>query len=222
MGTPEYMSPEQLAGEPVDARSDLYSLALVAFTMLTGDLPFPAETTQTAMVMRLTEEPRSLAQMKPGVVWPPEVQAVMSKALDRNSSRRYANTRDFARALHAAIETMPAPASAVSSTRTIDGTPAPSSHGRQANLARADARGRRRHRRAGDHRRVAGACPRRGCNVAGARTRDHGVQRRTPRLLPWSVLSRRRKTLRPIRCRTSISRGWHARPSISIRPTRKR
>jgi len=124
MGTPEYMSPEQLAGEAVDARSDLYSLALVAFTMLTGDLPFPAETTQTAMVMRLTEEPRSLAQMKPGIVWPSDVQAVMSKALDRSSNRRYANTREFARALHAAIETMPAPASATSSTRTIDDTPA--------------------------------------------------------------------------------------------------
>jgi serine/threonine protein kinase len=125
MGTPEYMSPEQLAGDAVDARSDLYSLALVAFSMLTGELPFPAETTQTAMVMRLTEEPRSLAQMKPGIAWPSDVQAVMSKALDRNSSRRYADTREFARALHAAIETMPAPASATSSARTIDGTPAP-------------------------------------------------------------------------------------------------
>src|SRR5205085_6133855 len=77
VGTPEYMSPEQLAGEEVDGRSDLYSLALVAFNMLAGDLPFPAETTQTAMIMRLTEKPRSLAQMYPHVAWPDEVQAVM-------------------------------------------------------------------------------------------------------------------------------------------------
>jgi serine/threonine-protein kinase len=110
IGTPEYMSPEQLAGEEVDGRSDLYSLALVAFNMLTGDLPFPAETTQTAMIMRLTEKPRSLAQMKPEVAWPSQVQAVMSKALEREASQRYASTREFGRALHMAIEKMPASA----------------------------------------------------------------------------------------------------------------
>ena len=101
------MSPEQLAGEEVDGRSDLYSLALVTFNMLTGDLPFPAETTQTAMIMRLTEKPRSLAQMKPNVDWPAQVQAVMSKALEREASQRYASTREFGRALHQAIEKMP-------------------------------------------------------------------------------------------------------------------
>jgi serine/threonine-protein kinase len=107
IGTPEYMSPEQLAGEEVDGRSDLYSLALVTFNMLTGDLPFPAETTQTAMIMRLTEKPRSLAQMKPNVDWPTQVQAVMSKALEREAGLRYASTREFGRALHMAIEKMP-------------------------------------------------------------------------------------------------------------------
>ncbi|MFL5605758.1 MAG: protein kinase domain-containing protein [Gemmatimonadaceae bacterium] len=107
IGTPEYMSPEQLAGEEVDGRSDLYSLALVTFNMLTGDLPFPAETTQTAMIMRLTEKPRSLADMKPDVAWPSQVQAVMSKALEREASLRYATTREFGRALHLAIEKMP-------------------------------------------------------------------------------------------------------------------
>ena len=108
VGTPEYMSPEQLAGEEVDGRSDLYSLALVAFNMLTGDLPFPAESTQTSMVMRLTEKPKSLAEMKPDVAWPEELQAVMSKALERYARARYATAREFGRALHAAIEKMPA------------------------------------------------------------------------------------------------------------------
>jgi hypothetical protein len=116
VGTPEYMSPEQLSGEEVDGCSDQYSLALVAFNLLTGELPFPGESTQTAMIMRLTEAPRSLAQMKPDVVWPADVQAVMSKALEREPSRRYATTRDFGRALHAALSSMPTGASFAGST----------------------------------------------------------------------------------------------------------
>jgi Protein kinase domain len=120
VGTPEYMSPEQLAGEEVDGRSDLYSLALVAFHMLTGELPFPAATTQTAMIMRLTEKPRSLAEMKPDTAWPDEVQTVMSKALERDANLRYATTREFGRALYAAVEKMPVRPSNVASTRAID------------------------------------------------------------------------------------------------------
>jgi serine/threonine-protein kinase len=120
VGTPEYMSPEQLAGEEVDARTDLYSLALVAFNMLTGELPFPAVSTQTSMIMRLTEKPKSLAEMKADVAWTDEVQAVMTKALEREASHRYATTRDFGRALHSAIEKMPVRASSATSTRVID------------------------------------------------------------------------------------------------------
>ena len=102
VGTPEYMSPEQLSGDEVDARSDLYSLALVAFNLLTGELPFPAESTQTAMIMRLTESPRRLAEMKPDVAWPAELEAVMARALARQPRDRYETTREFGRALHAA------------------------------------------------------------------------------------------------------------------------
>ena len=120
VGTPEYMSPEQLSGEEVDARSDLYSLALVAFHMLTGELPFPSASTQTSMIMRLTEKPWSLAEMNPDVAWSHEVQAVMSRALERHAGDRYATTREFGRALHAAIEKMPARPSSAKSTLVID------------------------------------------------------------------------------------------------------
>jgi Tfp pilus assembly protein PilF len=120
VGTPEYMSPEQLAGEEVDGRSDLYSLALVAFHLLTGALPFPAATTKTSMIMRLTEKPKSLAEMKPDVAWPHEVQAVMSRALEREAGDRYQTTREFGRALHAAIAQMPVRPSSARSTLVID------------------------------------------------------------------------------------------------------
>ena len=107
VGTPEYMSPEQLAGDKLDGRSDVYSLALVAFNMFTGKLPFPSETAQESMIMRLTDEPKTLADMKPDIVWAPEVQAVMQRALQRRSNDRYQKAVDFGNALFMAVERMP-------------------------------------------------------------------------------------------------------------------
>jgi serine/threonine-protein kinase len=107
VGTPEYMSPEQLSGDPLDARSDIYALALVAFNMFTGKLPFPGETMQESMIMRLTDEPRQLGQMKPDVAWPADLQAVMDKALARSADARYKNASEFAHDLVQAIDRMP-------------------------------------------------------------------------------------------------------------------
>ena len=107
IGTPEYMSPEQLAGDPLDGRSDIYSLALVAFTMLTGRLPFPSETVQESMIMRLTERPRSLAEMKPDVSWPSPLQAAIDKGLARDARERYATAAEFGRDVSTAVERMP-------------------------------------------------------------------------------------------------------------------
>ena len=106
IGTPEYMSPEQLAGEPVDGRSDQYSLAMVAFNLLTGELPFPTASTGAMTVMRLTERPRKLSDVRPEIVWPNELEAVLARALDRNPESRYPTTRDFAHAYHAAAAMM--------------------------------------------------------------------------------------------------------------------
>jgi len=108
VGTPEYMSPEQLSGDPLDARSDIYALALVTFNMLTGKLPFPGETMQETMIMRLTDEPKSLAAMKPDVAWPGDLQAVMDKALARPADQRYRNASEYAHDLVQAIDRMPA------------------------------------------------------------------------------------------------------------------
>ncbi|HYC50622.1 MAG TPA: serine/threonine-protein kinase, partial [Gemmatimonadaceae bacterium] len=91
VGTPEYMSPEQLAGDKLDGRSDIYSLALVSFAMMTGKLPFPGETVQESMIARLTDEPKKLSEMKADISWPPAVQLVMDKALQRDADLRYAS-----------------------------------------------------------------------------------------------------------------------------------
>ena len=107
VGTPEYMSPEQLAGDKLDGRSDTYSLALVAFAMMTGKLPFPAETAQESMIKRLTDAPKQLTEMKSDIPWPAAVQAVMDKALERDAVNRYQSASDFGRALHQAVQAMP-------------------------------------------------------------------------------------------------------------------
>jgi len=125
VGTPEYMSPEQLAGDPLDARSDIYSLALVAFTMLTGRLPFPSETAQESMIMRLTDRPRSLAEMKPDVKWPAELQAVMDRALSRDAAGRYANAAEFGHDFVKAVERMPRTVAPEAGTSIIDAPSVP-------------------------------------------------------------------------------------------------
>lgn len=97
IGTPEYMSPEQIAGEALDARTDLYSLGLVLFNMLTGVLPHPALTSKQSLVQRLTARPLTLADVKPNVPWPPRVQKALDRALAPEPDDRYSNVLDFAR-----------------------------------------------------------------------------------------------------------------------------
>jgi hypothetical protein len=116
VGTPEYMSPEQLAGDKLDGRSDIYSLGLVAFNCLTGLLPFPSNSAQEAMIMRLTDQPKTLAEMKPDIQWPAELQAVMDKVLARDVNARYQKSADFGRDIAKAVENMPAAVAAAAGT----------------------------------------------------------------------------------------------------------
>ena len=107
IGTPEYMAPEQLAGDRLDTRTDIYALGLVAFNMLTGQLPFPAVSSREAMIARLTDRPRTLAEIKNDVPWPAEVQTVMDRALATHPEERYAQAEEFAHDLVRAIAAMP-------------------------------------------------------------------------------------------------------------------
>jgi Protein kinase domain len=96
VGTPEFMSPEQLSGDKVDGRSDLYSLALVYFRMLTGQLPFQADSVQEVMIKRLTDEPQKLADLRPDLTFPDGLQAVLDQALARLPAERYQTVAKFA------------------------------------------------------------------------------------------------------------------------------
>jgi serine/threonine protein kinase len=103
-GTYEFMSPEQVTGGEVDQRSDVYALGLVAFLMLTGKLPFPGGTPEHSMLMRLTEPPRPLRAMHPGVRWPEGVQRVLDRALARDPAGRFDSAEEFAAQLSREIE----------------------------------------------------------------------------------------------------------------------
>ena len=96
VGTPEFMSPEQLSGDKLDGRSDLYSLALVFYRMLAGKLPFEATTVQETMIKRLTDEPTKLAESRPDLTFPAGLQAVLDEALTRNPMQRYQTVAKFA------------------------------------------------------------------------------------------------------------------------------
>jgi serine/threonine-protein kinase len=95
VGTPEFMSPEQLLGGALDARSDVYALALVAYQCLTATLPFGGDTPEQSMTARLTSAPKPLAAAS-GTEWPPAVQATLDAALSRDVSKRPETAGAFA------------------------------------------------------------------------------------------------------------------------------
>jgi serine/threonine-protein kinase len=102
LGTPEFMSPEQLRGKPLDPRTDIYSLSLMTYEMLTGKLPFEGRTQQEMMIARLRNDPIPLRQRRPGMDFPEAVEKVLLKGMARNVDDRYATTLEFAAELQVA------------------------------------------------------------------------------------------------------------------------
>ncbi len=135
VGTPEYMSPEQIAGEPLDGRTDLYSLGLVLFNMLTGALPHPALTSKQSLVQRLTARPRSLADVRPNVSWPARLQVALDRALAPEPDDRFRSVAELATVVRAAVgaptlsgaatQVMTPPFSAALPTRALTPRPMP-------------------------------------------------------------------------------------------------
>ena len=103
LGTPEFMSPEQLRGRPLDARTDIYSLGLMTYEMLTGKLPFQGRTQQEMMIARLRSDPIPLRKARPELDLPESVERVLNKAMQRNPDDRFHTAVEFANALAAAV-----------------------------------------------------------------------------------------------------------------------
>jgi len=94
MGTPDYISPEQVKGKRGDARSDIYSLGIMFYEMLTGTVPFTGPNPFVIMNERLLNNPIPPREVNPQIS--PELQEIIYRALERDPSKRYPNAREFA------------------------------------------------------------------------------------------------------------------------------
>jgi serine/threonine protein kinase/Flp pilus assembly protein TadD len=93
MGTVSYMSPEQARGLHVDARSDIFSLGILLYEMLTGRLPFEGTTASEVIIAIVQKRPRPMARFSPDV--PVEMERIVGKALSKNKEERYQTIKDM-------------------------------------------------------------------------------------------------------------------------------
>jgi tetratricopeptide (TPR) repeat protein len=110
LGTPVYMSPEQASAQPVDARSDQYSLASVLYEMLVGEPPFTGPTAQSIVARRLAEPARAIHPVRPAV--PAAVETAVLRALERLPADRFPDVAAFAEALRRPSVATPPPRNA--------------------------------------------------------------------------------------------------------------
>ncbi|MBN1659568.1 MAG: protein kinase [Anaerolineae bacterium] len=101
MGTPEYMSPEQAAGEEIDHRADLYALGVVVYEIFTGRAPFQAPTPHAVLHQIIYEPPPQPCTLNPAIS--PEIEAVILKAIAKRPEERFQSGAELAQALHAAV-----------------------------------------------------------------------------------------------------------------------
>jgi serine/threonine-protein kinase len=98
-GTPEFMSPEQAQGKTLTPASDIYSLAVILYEVLTGKLPFDAKSPMDYIQLHVTGRPTLLNQRAPGKTFPPLLEQVLDRALAKRPEDRFPTAADFASAM---------------------------------------------------------------------------------------------------------------------------
>jgi serine/threonine-protein kinase len=119
MGTPDYMAPEQILGKPVDARTDLYAVGVLAYRLLAGRLPFAGRSAIDAMRAQLSEQPERPAGIGDGL-W-----ALVLKAMAKDPAGRFSSAAELAGALRAEAGAAPAAESSLPGPRAPAARPAP-------------------------------------------------------------------------------------------------
>ncbi len=99
VGTPQYMSPEQCQGKQVDLRSDIYSLGLIIYKMLTGTRPFQGRTMFEAFSEHINQPPKPLVEACPDLYFPPLVREAVMRCLAKEASERFADCIELKQAL---------------------------------------------------------------------------------------------------------------------------
>jgi beta-lactam-binding protein with PASTA domain len=122
MGTAQYLSPEQAQGRPVTAGSDLYSIGIVLFEMLTGRAPFDGDSAVAVALKHVSQPVPSLRKLRPDVS--PQLEAVVMKALAKDAGDRYPDAESFIRDLEA-VRSAPAGAADSGSTAAFAPVPVP-------------------------------------------------------------------------------------------------
>ena len=103
-GTPEFMSPEQAQGKPLTPASDVYSLAVILYEVLTGKLPFDAKSAMDFIQLHVIGKPIPLNQRVPGRTFPPLLEQIMDRALAKRPETRFSSAAELAVALQAVMQ----------------------------------------------------------------------------------------------------------------------
>jgi serine/threonine-protein kinase len=102
VGTPEFMSPEQCAGDNIDARSDLYSLGIIGYYVLTGTMPFAGPDIRSILTRQMTVEPRPLRQIRADL--PIHLVATINRCLEKEREARFGNAEALSQALEESLD----------------------------------------------------------------------------------------------------------------------
>lgn len=113
IGTPQYMSPEQCQAHRIDGRSDVYSIGVIAYEMLTGKLPFDEPTPLATVIAQVKQKPKPVRELRPDI--PPALEAVVMRALEKSPANRHQTAEELSEAFRT-VQRQLSPGGAVIST----------------------------------------------------------------------------------------------------------
>lgn len=99
MGSPKYMAPEQITGGEISARTDIYSLGVMLYEMMTGKVPFDRGASVNTLMAHVNDTPPPLAELNPNIQISPQMESIIYRCLEKDSSRRFASMHELLSAL---------------------------------------------------------------------------------------------------------------------------